>query len=656
MKQRPDSIGMFWEDIPEVKIKKEVIKRTPPERTWESDDYLPHYDLALAYHYELFTDRELVLAMVDNDVLVLDTECYPNYFLISMLQPGNGKRLIFELCEGKQIPYQKLKWVLENFTIVTYNGRQYDFVLLSACLKQFGTGMLKEISDVIIKTGMRADEVHKQYKLPQIKCKQHIDLIELAPLRCSLKLLAARLHSHILQDLPFNPDKRLTPEQIVVTKWYCALDLQHTYEFLLTKQKELVLRKNISESYNISVMSASDQQIAEVMLMSQMRKGGRRTSSPSIEAGRVYKYQPPRYLNFQTPVLRNLFELILSLDFTVDELGKIPVPPEWTKEFRSVGVGAATYKLGIGGLHSSEENQCFFSTPDHTLMDWDVKSYYPFIVINNGYYPEHLGPDFLRAYTGIVERRLRALQQGNKTEADSLKITINGTFGKFASPYSNLYSPNLLMQVTLTGQLSLLMLIEQLELVGIKVVSANTDGVTAHIPVNLIPKARQIVMWWQHITGFTTEETPYLALFNRDVNNYIAFKKQGGLKTKGVFVTGDINKNPSADIIIDSVVNYLTKGHDPYNTLTSCRDIRKFLFVRTVKGGAVKNGEYLGKVVRWYYSTEAEGEIVYASTGNKVPKSDNSRPLLVLPHTFPSDIYYERYFEEIKAYFELWKL
>lgn len=655
MKQRSDSIGMFWEDIPEVKIKKEVIKRTPPERTWEREDYLPHYDIAVAYQYDLFTDRELTIAMVENKILVLDTECYPNYFLISMVEPCSGKRLIFEQGERKHIPYQKLKWVLENFTLVTYNGRQYDLVLLSACLKQFGTGMLKEISDVIIKTGMRADEVYKQYKLPQIKCT-HIDLIELAPLRCSLKLLAARMHSHVLQDLPFNPDSRLTPEQIVVTKWYCALDLQHTYEFYLTKQQELLLRKNISESYNISVMSASDQQIAEVMLMSQIRKSGKRTSYPTIDVGRVYRYNPPRYLQFQTPVLQNLFQLICSLNFTVDELGKIPVPEEWTKEFRNVQVGGAIYKLGIGGLHSSEENQCFLTTNNHTLIDWDVKSYYPFIVINNGYYPEHLGSAFLRAYTSIVERRLRALQQGNKTEADSLKITINGTFGKFASPYSNLYSPNLLMQVTLTGQLSLLMLIEQLELAGIKVVSANTDGVTAYIPNASINKARLIVLWWQHITGFTTEETPYFALFNRDVNNYLAFKKQGGLKTKGVFVTGDINKNPTADIIIESVVNYLSKGVDPYNTLTSCRDIRKFLFVRTVKGGAVKNGEYLGKVVRWYYSTEADGEIVYASTGNKVPKSDSSRPLLVLPATFPNDISYQRYFEEIKAYFELWKL
>jgi hypothetical protein len=39
-------------------------------------------------------------------------------------------------------------------------------------------------------------------------------------------------------------------------------------------------------------------------------------------------------------------------------------------------------------------------------------------------------------------------------------------------------------------------------------------------------------------------------------------------------------------------------------------------------------GLYLGKVIRWYYSTEMQGEINRATKGDKIPNTDRSRPPL----------------------------
>ena len=55
----------------------------------------------------------------------------------------------------------------------------------------------------------------------------------------------------------------------------------------------------------------------------------------------------------------------------------------------------------------------------------------------------------------------------------------------------------------------------------------------------------------------------------------------------------------------------------------------KFLSIRTVKGGAVWNNEYLGRVVRWYHSSDG-ASIHYKINGNKVPKTDGSTPLMQL--------------------------
>ena len=68
------------------------------------------------------------------------------------------------------------------------------------------------------------------------------------------------------------------------------------------------------------------------------------------------------------------------------------------------------------------------------------------------------------------------LQDGGK------KVSLNGTFGKLFSRHSIFYAPEFGIAVTIGGQLSLLMLIERLELSGIRVVSANTDGVEMLVP------------------------------------------------------------------------------------------------------------------------------------------------------------------------------
>jgi hypothetical protein len=81
-------------------------------------------------------------------------------------------------------------------------------------------------------------------------------------------------------------------------------------------------------------------------------------------------------------------------------------------------------------------------------------------------------------------------------------------------------------------------------------------------------------------------------------------------------------------------------------TIMESRDIRKFVSVRNVTGGAVKNGEYLGKNIRWYYAKDEMGEIVYAKSGKKVPRSDGARPLMQLPEQFPDDVNFDWYIAE----------
>lgn len=320
-----------------------------------------------------------------------------------------------------------------------------------------------------------------------------------------------------------------------------------------------------------------------------------------------------------------------------------------------IRINDGVYRLGIGGLHSSESSVAHLADDEYVLIDRDVTSYYPAIIIGQNLHPPQMGKAFQQVYKRIVARRIEAKRVGNKVEADSLKITINGSFGKFGSKWSALFAPQLMIQTTITGQLSLLMLIEALELEGIQVVSANTDGIVIKCRRSDLDFCHEIIRWWERRTGYQTEETEYRALYSRDVNNYIAIKPDGSVKRKGAYADPGMMKNPSNVVCSDAVVAFLRDGTPINKFIRQCDDIRKFVTVRTVQGGALdQQGNYLGKAIRWYYSTEVEGVITYAQptakgTYKKVSRTDGARPLMTLPDEFPKDVDYQWYINEARS-------
>jgi hypothetical protein len=678
MSKRADAIGFFWEDLPpEPKEKKEKIKRTPPERTWEHPDYLPGLYEALSFQVEQFDDYSLYQAK--GGQLVLDIECYSNYFLAAFRCVQTRKLVYFELSEatGFKMDYGKLEWVLHNFTIITFNGNWYDVPIATLALAGKSCAELKQATLEIIVNGTQPWMLLRSMKVKQLKI-DHVDLIEVAPLTGSLKKYAARLHIQRMQDLPFHPDTLLTIDKAAIVRWYCInSDIPATIRLLEALSEQLTLRTTMSNEYGIDLRSKSDAQIAEAVIETEIKRlQGGRLSPPSIPPGTKYRYHVPSFMRFQTPLLNWALDVVRNTDFVVSEFGNITLPESLTGLKLPIAYGL--YRMGNGGLHSSESS--ITHVADHTfrILDVDVESFYPRIILNQGLYPQHLGFAFLRVYENIVNRRVNAKREAKrckeagdkageakwKVAADSLKITINGTFGKLGNMYSVIYAPDLLIQVTLTGQLSLLMLIERLELACIHVVSANTDGIVMRVPTYLQTTYEQIVKQWERDTSYTTEETEYSILMSRDVNNYIAVKKKDSeTKNKGAFANPwsipnnifQLHKNPQNMICTEAIEQYITR-HVPYEkTIRECKDITKFVTVRDVKGGGVKvDGEgrtvlFMGKMVRWYYAVGEEGEIVYAQSGNRVSRSEGAKPLMDLPAEFPQDVNYEWYINEVES-------
>ena len=718
---RNDAVGFFWDDTPPPKPpKKEKEKRTPPEPVWLEPDYLPGLDEALEFPVEIMTIEDLKEARIKQDEFVNDVEVYQNYFLSVFKNIRTNKVIYFEMTEDIKLDITSFKWMLESFTIITFNGIKYDLVMNDLALAGCTCGEIKEASDGVILYDERGYNLRRKYKAKKTKV-DHIDLIEVAPLYASLKAYAGRLHAKKMQDLPFHPATILSKEQIAITRYYCVNDTDNTQLLRECLDEQIELRYKLSNEYQIDLRSKSDAQIAETVIGHELKKlSGIKPEKPTIEPGTLYKYQTPAFMQFQSPVMQWALKVIQSANFIVDVGGSIAMPEE-IKDLQ-IDINGSIYRMGIGGLHSSESSVAHKTDENYILIDKDVTSYYPYIILNLGLFPKHLGAVFLQVYKGIVNRRIKAKQEKNKVVADSLKIVVNGSYGKLGNKYSILYSPNLLIQVTITGQLALLLLIERLELAGIRVVSANTDGIVIKCHRTMVNLLNSIVEQWEKDTGFPTEETRYLALYSRDVNNYIAIKQNetdkgweetfSGTKNKGAFANPwsdnknkafQLHKNPTTVICVEAVEKYLVENIPIDHTIMNCRDLSKFVTVRNVRGGAVKvweeappeheneidlikqagfteiakdawvlEGEgyrearyahqayplavkmltgpgktdYIGKVVRWYYAKDVKGELVYASSGNKVPKSDGALPCMVFPDEFPTDIDYEWYINE----------
>ena len=230
-----------------------------------------------------------------------------------------------------------------------------------------------------------------------------------------------------------------------------------------------------------------------------------------------------------------------------------------------------------------------------------------------------------------------------ETENATGKLELNGSFGKLGSRYSILYAPDLLINTTLTGQLSLLMLIEELELAGIKVISANTDGFVSVMNKDQYNNYDAICNAWEFNTGLNLEETAYKAIYSRDVNNYLAITVDDKKKGKGVFTLGQLSKNPASEISILAVIEYLTNGTPIADTILNCKDILHFVTIKTVNGGGVWRDQYLGKVVRWVYVTNGS-PITYVKNGNKVGTSDGCMPVMDLIE-LPDNLDYDKYID-----------
>lgn len=372
-------------------------------------------------------------------------------------------------------------------------------------------------------------------------------------------------------------------------------DVYIVAELIRMNQEEVLLRYRISEEYKVDVYSASRSTIADKVIVKLYSKFTGLHPKAFIDTKTIRrKILVSEILSdkiaFSTPELNDILSDIRSLTLRGEK-------GEFDREFTFMGT---SYTIATGGLHSNEIPAVYVENSDSIIVDRDVASYYPNMIRSLKVCQKHLIPKaWFRIADTIVDERLehkhlakdKSLdvmeRDKHATAAACLKIVANaGIFGKMGSEKSFLCDKKAMYQVTINGQLFLLMLIEKLELAGIHVISANTDGIVTIVPRELEQTADDICHWWEKHLGLELEFTYYTKYVTEGVNSYLTVKRGGSSKFKGrmnpkMFLE-DLSKGYNSPIVAKCVTEYFINGTPVMETLRNAKSILDFCRTQNV--------------------------------------------------------------------------
>lgn len=424
----------------------------------------------------------------------------------------------------------------------------------------------------------------------------------------------------------FKTTKEFTEQECEELKKYCFHDIEATYKmYLLTigdtenpvykENNQIQIRLDIQQEYNIPCLNYSDSKIGDEIIKKFYceEKGITYSELPKKGTFRKevkLKHCVPSYVKFETEQLYRILEEIKTTTLKQDE--------SYNKKFKFFN---ETYTLAKGGLHSASENKQYHSDDEYVIIDADVSGYYVVTCIERGYYPYHLGKEFLKGYRKIYDERIRLkpLSKNDKKikgVVQGLKNAGVSIFGKSSDMQSWLYDKQMTLQICITGELTLLMLIEQQELAGNSCIMANTDGATFIVKRTEVDKFYEICNNWCKLTTYELEYVNFKSLWFSNVNNYIGLKENGEVKKKGdAFLTDyEIFKDKSYRIIPLALESYFINNTPVEEFITNHKNIYDFcsrgkvsrnFYIKTYNEDTKQETEY-NKLIRYYVSLEGE--------------------------------------------------
>lgn len=631
----------------------------------------------------------------DKVAYVYDIEVFPNVFTCTIKNTETKEFLIYEISDRKNDinALVDLFWTIRNPNVnkfdydlktdkifVGYNNIHYDNPIVNYIIDYHEkmlqlpvwkvTNSIFKLSEEIISSSDNNFSSWSKWKYATFF--ETLDLLTMLfsnKLRVGLKEMEVTMQIENVDEYQGSFKDWLPNNKIDDVLLYNKHDVEATEELLYRCKKDIDLRLAIEEEYKIKALNKDGVNLGvEIIKQKYLQATGKKWSdikdlrSPCDTVALKDVILP--YVKFTSPILQNL----------LNELKQLVVSPGRKGLEKEFIIGGVKHLFSVGGLHSINKPEEIIPNESQLLVDQDVASLYPSLIIENKFYPPHLGPEFLEVYSKIKEERIEAKHNGEKTKDLTLKLALNGLSGMLQNEHSFCYSPFTVLQVRINGQLSLLMLIEKLVEIGCKIVQTNTDGVFYLADNQLVTKINEITKWWQDTTKLVLEADEFESMYQFAINDYVAVKSGYSetknpklIKKKGLFIDEvSLGKGMNALIIPEAINKCLIDNIPVAETIRNCKNIHKFITYQKVSkdycveydGKLIQriNRFYFSKTAPWLYKCKVDSEgnrsnyiKLNSQTGVQICNVINK------DFKFPDDINYEYYIKEAQKIVDLFK-
>lgn len=567
----------------------------------------------------------------DKIVYVYDIEVFPNVFHCTVKNTETGELHKFEIsCRRNQLDelveffhtvntkytfgdlYTTDIKLDTNILFCGYNNLHYDNAIINYIIDCYNIMKYKGYRDICrsvfnlskVITTSSEDDNSAWRKWKYMICFDSFDILTMLysnKLRVGLKEIQVTMQYRNVQEFVADWQADLPENQIDSMIDYNINDVNSTEELLNRCKKDIDLRIAIEDEYGVRVLSKDGVNIGmKILTQKYLEKTGQtwwdikdlRSPMSVIPLNSVIL----PFIKYDSPILTRVLN---------DMKSQIVSPGRKGYENKFVFEGLQ-YSVGVGGIHSVNKPEIIIPKEDEMLIDIDVASLYPSMLIEYEFYPKHLGPEFLEVYKQIKDERIEAKHNGNKVKNETLKLALNGLSGNLQNEHNFCYSPFAVMQIRINGQLLLLMLAEKLTQLGCRIVQANTDGLFVLLKKDVYSKVNNVCREWEQLTRLTLEEERFKAMYQYAINDYFAITEDDKVKEKGMFITTvKLGKGLTPKIIPKAVINFFKNGVPVEETIKGCKDIRDFLM--SEKTGKQWHVEYNNKeqqrTNRFYAST-----------------------------------------------------
>lgn len=473
---------------------------------------------------------------------IYDLETYKWLFSAVIKHAQSGTRWIFEVSPRRNQATQFVNfiWYLKSVQarMVGFNNDGFDYPVIHHLLSMGNQWTMQDANwkgtDIIQKqnAGIRSN-VYRDIVVPQLDLYKIHHFDNKAKIT-GLKGLEFAMRSWSIQDLPYPVDAELTYKQMDEIIGYNCHDVNETEKFYHYSLEKIAFREELSQKMNKSFINYNDTKIGKDYFIQALER-----KVPGITGTYSKPNQTKRpngiklndiifpYVQFSKPEFQRALNYLRTVTITDTRS-----PPE-LKDLKITFEGF-DFDIGAGGLHGSISNKSVYESDDWEIQDVDVASFYPNLAIKNRVFPLHLTELFCDIYLEVYEER-RAHPKGSSIN-EMMKLALNGVYGDSNNEHGPFLDPQYTMSITVNGQLLLLMLAESLlRSPLIKMIQANTDGLTLLIHKSAKQFFKDVCEWWQKLTMLELEFAQYSAMHIRDVNNYIAVKSDGKVKRIGAY-------------------------------------------------------------------------------------------------------------------------